>query len=175
MVKKDLDQEKSIEFLQNVEVLPIEAKISIKEHEKCVEVNRIYSINSDKTNYKNLNLLTIQYSYTKFQERIIDYKIFASNSNTAIILTQTETDSVYNTLFNNIINLELKKWRPISKKNNICENISSIAAYQFSISTKKQIPTINKMLRSKAHSVKLKLNEYCNKNSVIPEYIWQKI
>ena len=117
MTEINLDEESSIKFLQDVEILPIKAEINVKEQEKNIKVTRIYKINSNNTGFPNLTILTIEYNYTKFQEKIVNYIVYASNDNKILIFANSANNrNVCDKMFNDIIKLELKKWRPLSKK-----------------------------------------------------------
>lgn len=171
----ELEQEESIGVLQKIRVLPMDAilKVSEKENERLVIRSYHIEINDDK--FPTMNTITVNYKVNKYTERIGDYSVYLANNTGDKVYLCKYSPKILNTLFNNIILLELGNWRRIVKGMKPLRTIKDYPSFMFelSIDSNKRISHLKKIVERNTLKIVEIFKEYVNTNKLIPVEVWQ--
>lgn len=172
----ELEQEESIGILKNLIILPINNEIKINELDNEKMVNRKYHINLKNSKYPNMDKITITYKVSKYAEKIKDYSVYLTNSVGDIVYLCKYSPKILNTLFNNIIMLEMSNWRRIVQGLKPLKTIDNYQSLMFELnidSNKRINHLLYKLVEKNTSQLLNKFEVYQNTNNVIPAEIWQ--
>ena len=172
----ELEQEESIGILKNLIILPINNEIKINELDNEKMVNRKYHINLKNSKYPNMDKITITYKVNKYTEKVKDYAVYLTNNFEDKVYLCKYSPKVLNTLFNNIILLELSNWRRIIQGLSPLRTINNYQSLMFELnidSNKRINHLLYKLVEKNTSQLLNTFKEYQNSNAIIPVDIWQ--
>lgn len=173
----DLEQEESICLLKKVAVLPTEQIVNIIEDEKGNrKVYRQYQIGLNDDQYSMMDKMVIKYEVGKYTDRVKNYEVYLTNNSSDTVYICKYSPNILNTLFNNIILLELSNWRRASKGMKPLRTIEDYESLMFelNIDSHKRINSVLQKLVEKNTSQFLnKFSNYQNTNKIIPVDVWE--
>lgn len=166
-------QEEARNILKEVIIIPEKPLVKIlnKNCEKLVL--RRYKINLVNSDW---NEMTITYKVNSYTENVLDYSIYLTNSRKDILCICKYSPRIFNTLFNDIMSLEISNWQRIVRGLSPLRTINDFDSLMFELNIdNKQIALkLEKLCEKKNTSRKLfqEFKEFLNSNKVIPEQIW---
>lgn len=173
----NLEQEDSICLLKSIKVLPTEQKVSIIEDKNGnKKVYRQYQVSLNSDYYSILDKVVIKYEVGKYTDRVKNYEVFLTNDADDTVYICKYSPNILNTLFNNIILLELSNWRRASKGMKPLRTIEDYESLMFelNIDSHKRINNVLQKLVEKNTSQFLnKFSNYQNTNKIIPINVWE--
>lgn len=168
----ELEQEDAIASIEKLEILPVKAQVVIKDVENYKLVTRKYQINC--IDYP-VTSLVIQYSLSSYKEQVKDYFVKLTDESGLEITLCKYSAKIFNTLFNNIILLELNNWRRISQGEEPLTTIYDYDSLMFELSSNVKLNTLLKKLWDKnALEIIQGLESFVNSNNIVPVEIWEK-
>ena len=158
---QQLEQKEAIEVLGNIKILPEDYNFKVVNCNRDRVVCRTYYIDKNSTKYPFLNRIVVEYKMNISTERITDYSVYLTNDSGDILYLCKYTPDVLNTLFTNIISLELSNWRRIVDNQLPLKNINDY--------------TLRKMIEKNINTSKIlnKFHMYINTNGIVPTEIWK--
>ena len=172
----ELEQEESIGILKNLIILPINNEIKINELDNEKMVNRKYHINLKNSKYPNMDKITITYKVNKYTEKVKDYAVYLTNNFEDKVYLCKYSPKILNTLFNNIIMLEMSNWRRIVQGLKPLKTIDNYQSLMFELnidSNKRINHLLYKLVEKNTSQLLNTFKEYQNSNAIIPVDIWQ--
>lgn len=172
----EVNQEEAISILKNIKILPMEREIKIKNEDDGKMVIRKYHINVENSRYSNMDIITIQYKVNKYTEKVKDYAVYLTNNFEDKVYLCKYSPKVLNTLFNNIILLELSNWRRIIQGLSPLRTINNYQSLMFELnidSNKRINHLLYKLVEKNTSQLLNTFKEYQNSNAIIPVDIWQ--
>lgn len=173
----ELEQEESIGLIEQLCILPIEKKVTVAENEDFSKtVCRTYCIHSENNKYSNMNTIVIEYRMGKRTERVEDYSVYLTDGKDNTVYLCKYSPEIFNTLFNNIILLEMSNWRKASEGKKPLRTIKDFDSYKFELeidSHKREDNLLQKLLDKNTSNFFNRFTEYRNSNKIIPTNIWK--
>ncbi len=173
---QQLEQKEAIEVLGNIKILPEDYNFKVVNCNRDRVVCRTYYIDKNSTKYPFLNRIVVEYKMNISTERITDYSVYLTNDSGDILYLCKYTPDVLNTLFTNIISLELSNWRRIVNNQLPLKNINDYKSLLFEFgSNKRDNNTLRKMIEKNINTSKIlnKFHMYINTNGIVPTEIWK--
>lgn len=173
----ELEQEESIGILQKIKVLPIGTNLKVSEEKNERLVTRSYHIDLNDSKYPTMNTITINYKVNKYTEKVKNYSVYLTNNVGDTVYLCKYSPKILNTLFNNIILLELSNWRRIVKGMKPLKTIEDYPSFKFelSIDNNKRLSHLKKIVERNTSKLVETFKEYTNTNKLIPAEIWQSL
>lgn len=172
----ELEQEDAIGILKNLAVLPISNEVNVSEDNNNKLVCRKYHINIENSKFPNMDELTIKYKVSKYAEKIKDYSVYLTNSVGDIVYLCKYSPKILNTLFNNIIMLEMSNWRRVSKQLSPLRTIDDYKSLMFELdinNNKRKNHLLKKAMEKNTSKLLNLFKNYQDSNVIIPAEIWQ--
>lgn len=167
----ELEQEESIRILKEIEVIPMDNKINVKFINNEKLITRAYRINSSDT-YPKMKWVVVSYKVSRYADKVKDYAIYLTDETDKVYLCKYSPE-VINTLFNNIILLEMSNWRRIVNGLKPLKNINNYQSFKFEVGNdKKLIHLLQKIIEKNTSALLTKFEKYKNTNEAIPAEIW---
>ena len=172
----DLEQEDSIKILSKIEFQKDGRDYKIVKNQNETMVTREYCVDCNKTEYPTANKLVIQYKMNKYTGKVKEYTVFLTNELGDVIHLCNYSPNVINTLFNNIILLELSNWRRVTEGLTPFKYISDFTSYMFEVkktTSKKFIGVLQRLIDKNSSSFFESFKKYGNTNEIISSEIWE--
>lgn len=124
-----------------------------------------------------MDKIVVEYDMTR--ERVIGYKVYLTNNSEDVIYICKHSPKILNTLFNNIILLELSNWNRIICGNVPLRTIDDYTSLMFELdngSNKQSNLLLKKIVDNSTSFARLqkKFQDYKNTNRIIPAVLWKK-
>jgi hypothetical protein len=172
----DLEQEESITVIQKIKVLPMDREIKISEENNEKLVIRSYYIDVKDSDYPTMNKITIKYKFEGRTEKIKDYAVYLSNGLGDKVYLCRHSSKILNTLFNNIIMLELSNWRRVVQGLEPLKTIKDYKSLMFELDEdddRRTIRSLEKHIEKNISNFLEKFQNYHNTNKIVPTEVWQ--
>lgn len=175
---QQLEQKEAIEVLKNIKVLPINYNFSVVPCDNVKIVCRTYYIDEESNKYPSLDRITIKYGMNRFTERVTDYSVYLTNDSGDILYLCKYSPQILNTLFNNIISLELSNWHRIIENRKPLRTMDDYKSLMFELnnsSNKRTINILRKIIERNIDTSKLlnHFDKYSDSNEIIPTTVWE--
>lgn len=172
-MESEVEQEESIALIQKMEVLPIDVEVEIEKIEGNDRVvTRSYHVDVKDNRYSMMDRLVVRYKIKR--EKVKDYMVFLTDSARDIIFLCKSNSEILNTLFSNIIMLELSNWRMAALGEKPLRTIDDYNSVMFQLGANKtENRSLEKALDKDWVSFIEKFKTYYNSNKVIPIEVWQ--
>lgn len=169
-----LEQEESIAFLQKIVVVPQKAYAKILDENGTRFVLRQYKIKEIKGyEYDTIN---ISYAFNIDTDTIEFYSVYLTSEKNDDILCLCKTkDSIYNSLFDNILLLEDEVWkRHLKEEVRKDVNNFKIRALMFQVDNKHYSLLLDSIYETKTYQALLsEFYNYVNSSQVVPQNFWE--
>lgn len=168
----ELEQEESISILANLQVLQKLPIIKVEEIGNEKLVHRVYSV---KTTKYPIEQLVIDYKVNKCTDKVKDYSVTLENDTDKVYLCKYSPKK-YNTLFNNVILLELSNWRRVAQGLNPLKTIKDYTSLMFEldIDNKQKNSLLKKIYEKNSLYFVKHFQKFVNSNYIIPSKEWMK-
>lgn len=168
----ELEQEESISILSKLQVLKKLPIIKVCEVGNEKLVHRVYSVTN--TGYP-IEKLVIDYKVNKCTDKVRDYTVSLENDTDKVYLCKY-SPKTYNTLFNNIILLELSNWRRITQGLEPLKTIKDYTSliFELDIDNKRKNSLLKKIYEKNSLLLVRQFQSFINTNYIIPAQVWSK-
>ena len=169
-----VDQEEAISILTKLEALPIAPEIKVENKENIKSVCRKYKIKTNNTKYSEMDAIVIKYKMSRYTERVKDYCVYLTGKFDDVVYLCKYSKGILNTLFGNIILLELGNWRRITQGLEPLKEMEDYVSLMFELDIENK--RNNRLLENKLDkdfSFKKAFPQYQNSNKIIPIKIWK--
>lgn len=171
---QQLEQTEAIEVLKKMRVLPINYKFLVVTCNKEKVIRRTYHIDEGSNKYPLLDTITIEYRMNIHTERITDYSVYLTNDSKDILYLCKYSPRVLNTLFNNIISLELSNWHRIINHQEPLRTMDDYKSLMFELGAGAN-RKLKRIIENNTNTSKLlnQFHDYLNSNEIIPITKWE--
>lgn len=174
----EVNQEEAISILSKIKILPMDKEVKIKIEEDGKLVSRKYHIDVNNNTYSTMDMISVNYKVNKYTDRVKDYAVYLTNDSEDKVYLCKYSPKILNTLFNNIISLELSSWRRITQGLKPLKTINNYQSLMFELnieSNKRLNHVLYKLVEKNTSQLLTKFKKYQNSNIVIPTDVWQQL